>query len=51
MGGDEARAQLEATTEPELAPPFRALFRLVAPYLSGHADGIEARLPYDLEIR
>jgi protease-4 len=34
-----------------LTPPLRAALRLAAPYLFGAGEGVEARLPFDLELR
>jgi protease-4 len=34
-----------------LAPELRAVVRLAAPYIFGPGDGIEARLPYDVDFR
>jgi protease-4 len=34
-----------------LARPLRAVLQMAAPYLFGPSEGIEARLPFDLDIR
>ncbi|MES1204508.1 MAG: signal peptide peptidase SppA [Pseudomonadota bacterium] len=34
-----------------LTPPLRAALKLAAPYLFGPGEGVEARLPFDLDLR
>jgi protease-4 len=46
-----ASVEDETKTSDGLAPPLRPLVRLLAPYLFGPGEGIEARLPFDLETR
>ena len=41
----------EATADPEtLAPALRSAVRPLAPYLFGPGEGVEARLPFDLNV-
>ncbi len=53
LAGVSAEALLSPapTTPPRLPSYGRAAARLLAPLLFGRGTGIEARLPYDLEIR
>jgi len=41
----------EGAAAPKLAPPLRDALRFAAPYVFGPGEGIEARLPYDVQIR
>jgi protease-4 len=38
-------------SSPRLSEPIRSALKLAAPYLFGPGEGVEARLPYDLDIR
>jgi protease-4 len=46
-----ATAGAAAPETPALSPQLRTAGRLLAPYLFGPGEGVEARLPYDLETR
>jgi protease-4 len=37
--------------QPQLAPSLRPLLRLLGPYLFGAGEGIEARLPFEMETK
>lgn len=50
-GGDGASPVAHGAPAARLAPPLREVARLAAPYLFGPGEGIEARLPFDLDIR
>jgi protease IV len=48
----QAETGTDVATEPTVASsPLRPAGRLLGPYLLGPGEGIEARLPYDLEMR
>lgn len=44
-------AQVSDEEPPKLAAPLRPLIRLLGPYLFGPGEGIEARLPFELETK
>jgi protease IV len=46
---DAALGGEHAENPPRLAKPIRSALKLAAPYLFGPGEGIEARLPYDLD--
>jgi len=48
---DGARVAEAPSRFPGLAQPLRSALRLAAPYLLGPGEGVEARLPFDLDIR
>ena len=45
------RGDGEDESPPRIAAPLRPLIRLVGPYLFGRGEGIEARLPFELETK
>ena len=48
---DKAAATDGAVPLPALAQPLRSALRLAAPYLLGPGEGVEARLPFDVDVR
>ena len=50
LGIDGGEAAPEQAVPTAFGRPFRPALRLVAPYLFGAGEGVEARLPFDLDI-
>jgi len=51
LAGADTDASGAEPSPTRLTPPLRAALRLAAPYLFGAGEGVEARIPFDLELR
>lgn len=52
--GESVDGPMGAASEKSLARvawPVRSALRMAAPYLFGRGEGLEARLPFDIDIR